>query len=197
MQGVISGRVVSSGGEIVEIHVLADHTRSPKQVVRDIESAVLVKLGNALDHKRISVAQLGDADKQPAVLGPRLLLQRIDYSTGNGEINVKITVTIEGEPYTATIAGLNAKQHRLRLAAEATLSAVAQYLGASAKFVTIDVQKLVMAGQEAIIVLVSLNYDHAEEELLGAALNKGDDLEATARATLDAVNRRLIVFRSN
>ena len=100
----------------MEIHVLADHTRSPKQVVRDIESAVLVKLGKALDHKRISVAQLGDADKQPGTFGPRLLLQKINYSTGNNEIAVTITVTVDENSYTATVEGLNTKHYRLRLA---------------------------------------------------------------------------------
>jgi len=157
---------------------------------------VLVKLGKALDHKRISVAQLGDADKIPGLLGPRILLKKINYSTSNNVISVTITVTVNDNSYTATVEGLNNRHYRLRLAAEATLSAATQHLGDNAKFVTTEVQKILMAGQEAVVVLVSLNYDQDEEDLLGAALNKGDDLEATARATLDAVNRRLIVFQA-
>ena len=67
---------------------------------------------------------------------------------------------------------MNNRHYRLRLAAEATLSAATQHLGDNAKFVTTEVQKILMAGQEAVVVLVSLNYDQDEEDLLGTALNR-------------------------
>ncbi len=44
----------------LEVHVLAGSSRSPKQVVRDVESAVMARLGVAIDHKKISVAQVED-----------------------------------------------------------------------------------------------------------------------------------------
>ena len=58
VQGVISSRVVQQGEEVVEIHVLTDTSRAPKQLVRDIESAILVKLGQQIDYKPVSYTHL-------------------------------------------------------------------------------------------------------------------------------------------
>jgi len=56
--GVISTRVVlDDDGSIEEIHVLSTSDVSPKQAVRNVESALLAHLDLAVDHRRISVAQ--------------------------------------------------------------------------------------------------------------------------------------------
>ena len=56
--GVISTRVVlDDDGGIEEIHVLSTSDVSPKQAVRNVESALLAHLDLAVDHRRISVAQ--------------------------------------------------------------------------------------------------------------------------------------------
>lgn len=73
--GVISARVVvDEDGDIEEIHVLSSSDVSPKQAVRNVESALRAHLDLAVDHRRISVAQaapgaeIGDlrADAGPA-----------------------------------------------------------------------------------------------------------------------------------
>ena len=38
LAGVMSSNVVFEDGEITEIHVLADTSRTPKQIVRDVQS---------------------------------------------------------------------------------------------------------------------------------------------------------------
>jgi hypothetical protein len=61
LTGVLSTRVVvTPQGEVSEIHVLTLHDVQPKQVVRNIESALLAQLGMKVDHRRISVAQTAD-----------------------------------------------------------------------------------------------------------------------------------------
>ena len=51
-----SVRVVIDGrDEIAEIHVLADHGRHPKQIGRDIESALFSEFGVRIDHTRDEV----------------------------------------------------------------------------------------------------------------------------------------------
>ncbi|MCJ7806863.1 MAG: hypothetical protein MUP57_04880, partial [Clostridia bacterium] len=100
IQGVSSGRLVCQDGDIVEIHVLADKTRSPKQVVRDIESAVLIKLGLELDHKRISVAQLGPDMLAPADEVIRFQLKGINYSSENGTTTIMVTIKTGDNLYT-------------------------------------------------------------------------------------------------
>jgi len=64
LQSVLSARVVVSAiGDITEVHVLASSGVSPKQVVRNVESALLAHLGIKIDHRKISVAQT--AEVQP------------------------------------------------------------------------------------------------------------------------------------
>lgn len=191
VKGVLSSKVVCENQDIAEIHVLADHSRTPKQIVRDIESAVLIKLGASLDHKQISVVQLGEAGKAMSMPGPALQLERISCSTGSDEIEVTVTINPGEETFAATVSGPNSRQYRLRLAAEAVLNSVEQCLGGAGKFLAADVQKIRIAGQETIVAVISHCMGQEEEILPGIALNRGDEMEAAARATLDAVNRRM------
>ena len=58
LRGVVSARLVrDERGEIQEVHVLADALRHPKQIGRDIESALFSEFGIRIDHRKISIAQ--------------------------------------------------------------------------------------------------------------------------------------------
>lgn len=62
LTGVLAARVVLNAiGHIDEIHVLADEQLQPKQIVRNIESALGAGLAVSIDRRIVSVAQLDDA----------------------------------------------------------------------------------------------------------------------------------------
>lgn len=191
VQGVISGRIICQDNDIVEIHVLSDTSRSPKQVVRDIESAVLIKLGLELDHKKISVAQLGNNNLPVSVPEFRLKFSSINFSKKNGTVTTSITVDAGNNSYTATVTGPSTKYTRLRLASSATLSAIEQSKNIKGALMVGDVQKINLCDHEVVAVAVFYQSNKTEEILLGTALNKGDDLESTVRATFDALNRKV------
>lgn len=188
--------MVYENGAVVEIHVLADGTRSPKQVVRDIESAVLVKLGIAIDHKCVSVAQLSSDEVAPPVNELRLKLARVGYFISGSESSVSITISVDEELFEATVTGPKLNHSRLRLAAKATLMAMEKYLGKENMFTLSDASKINIAGHNAVITAVSFFRDSREDVLLGAALAHGDELEAAAKSTLDAINRRLVFMEA-
>jgi len=57
LPGVISARIVASGsGSVEEIHILTSDEVTPKQTVRNVESALIAHLGMRVSHKKISVA---------------------------------------------------------------------------------------------------------------------------------------------
>ena len=57
LPGVLNVRIVSgSTGEVSEVHVLTTTEVSPKQTVRNVESALLAHLGMRVSHEKISVA---------------------------------------------------------------------------------------------------------------------------------------------
>src|SRR3954471_10419855 len=61
LEGILSARVVTTPlGEVSEVHVLAQAGLAPKQLVRNIESALLAQLGLKIDHRKISIAQTAD-----------------------------------------------------------------------------------------------------------------------------------------
>lgn len=64
LPGVISARIVASGnGAVDEIHILTTDEVSPKQTVRNVESALIAHLGMRVSHKKISVATSSDATR--------------------------------------------------------------------------------------------------------------------------------------
>ncbi len=61
LEGILSARVVTTPlGEVSEVHILAQAGLAPKQLVRNIESALLAQLGLKVDHRKISIAQTAE-----------------------------------------------------------------------------------------------------------------------------------------
>jgi hypothetical protein len=59
--GVIGARVVVTPlGEVSEVHVTTRADIQGKQMVRNIESALMAQLGFKIDHRKISIAQVAD-----------------------------------------------------------------------------------------------------------------------------------------
>ena len=60
LPGIIAASVVTGPDAIPnEIHVLAEPGKPPKQVVRDVQSFAMLKLGLDIDHRIVSVVQIG------------------------------------------------------------------------------------------------------------------------------------------
>jgi hypothetical protein len=64
LPGVISARIIAgSNGAVDEIHLLTTLDVTPKQTVRNVESALMAHLGMRVSHKKISVATSDDAQR--------------------------------------------------------------------------------------------------------------------------------------
>ncbi len=73
LPGVLSAKIVASAnGAVDEIHVLTTSEYTPKQTVRNIESALIAHLGMRVDHRKISVAASSErpAPAVPVVTEP-------------------------------------------------------------------------------------------------------------------------------
>lgn len=187
VQGVISCRIVpDSHGGMAEVHVLTDEKRVPKQVVRDIETVLLTRLGIKIDHKKISVAQFG-TEKEAE--GQRICFEGISFRTNHTTAEVTITLSYAGRRFEEKAEGVNSRENHLRLVAFATAKTLRQFFGETTELVVDGVMVGNFAGREMIVVGVTILAHGREENLLGAAYVRGDMKESTARATLDAVNR--------
>jgi hypothetical protein len=66
LPGVMSARIVASAsGTVEEIHILTTTDVTPKQTVRNVESALIAHLGMHVSHKKISVATSDDGQRAP------------------------------------------------------------------------------------------------------------------------------------
>jgi len=128
-------------GQLVEIHVLASIERSPKQISRDIQSALFATYGIKVDHRIISIAQLPDdpfrhsdepedaAPETPAAKEVRLLFTGFDFSQKNGQFEASVYLSCDGKSYTGSAHSRNTESQRNRAVANATLDAVNDLLG--------------------------------------------------------------------
>jgi hypothetical protein len=62
--GIRSARIV--GADVAtEIHIVATHARSPKQLVRDVQSLAQAGFGLTIDHRIVSIVQLEESEPVP------------------------------------------------------------------------------------------------------------------------------------
>ncbi len=70
LPGVIAARIIASEtGAVDEIHVLTSAEVTPKQTVRNVESALIAHLGMRVDHRKISVATTIEQRKPAEAVG--------------------------------------------------------------------------------------------------------------------------------
>jgi len=179
----------------VEVHVLATAAKPAKQVVRDIQSLAMASYGLALDHRIVSVVQLGDDPHLQPVAAPapgptRPSLTSITVHTRDGEAEVSVALSIDGSVYTGMALGPVSPPHRPRIVAEAALRAVDELLGIPSH---VDSAALVPAGDRTVaLVVITLSIPRVgEQAMCGSAIVRGDPEDAVARAVLSSINRRL------
>ena len=203
LKDVVSVRaVLGPSGRVDELHVLVHPKRAPKQVARDIESAVRAHLDFVLDYKKISIAQVQArglvCSRAPSGAGASAGLPRLTFSdvalTVNGS-RAEATVHLRrgDSVYSGTATGHASGYSQLRLIATAAIRAVEDGGADDGTMVIEDLQtEIPLAGRKAVVVLVSAIAPARGEELLtGSALIRQDTWKAVVNATLDAVNRRV------
>lgn len=206
LPGIIAASVVTGPDAVPnEIHVLAEPGKPPKQVVRDVQSFAMLKLGLDIDHRIVSVVQIGgdefplliDPEAQLADAGdpdavvPRPSIGSIMIRTAGSEAEALVTVAATGgHVFEGRVVGPAAATHRSRLVAQATLAALGELLGSTAN---VESAQVVGAGtRQVALTVLSVTVPRLGEQLLtGSALVRGDESEAVARSVLDALNRRL------
>ena len=191
VRGVMAVRVVAdSAGQIGEVHVVGEPSRSAKQMVRDVESIIYVRGGVRIDHRKISLVQLAEATMHPPAVRARLL----DVAQHGEGAGMRLTITLGVGEHTLpgeSWGGEGANGDPVRLAGEATLDALNKHLRGQAQLRLSHVEISTFDGMQVCLAHVALLADDATTSLLGVAVVRDDVRAAASRATLDAVNRTL------
>ncbi|HIS69211.1 MAG TPA: hypothetical protein IAA58_07630 [Candidatus Gallacutalibacter stercoravium] len=190
LPGVLNAMfVVAEDGGVQELHILATTRRSPKQVVRDIQSLMLARYGVPLDHRVISVAQIPDPENSAQGIAGRLVLEGTSLATDKSRAEAKVTLSYREENYQGSATAPSAPPGQLRAMAQATIDAVHLYLHRQDVFQLVEVRRTPLASQNAVLVCVSYLRGSDPVLLCGCAMEGEDPYRAAVKAVLSAVNR--------
>ncbi len=194
IQGLYASRVVlDRNHEICEIHIVASTNRKPKPIIRDVETLIYVKHGVKLDYRKISLVQLADQDLlRLPIARPEIRSVVIDDLGNQKRIRVEI--------YGAGKTALGEACERIdnpapfRTSAAATINAIQSLIGHCVDIRLDETATLRLNSHEVLMVLLTCMFPDHEESFVGASFVGMHPAESAARATLDALNRRMLTM---
>ena len=209
LPAIASARILrDADGKLREVHVLATTDLSPKQIVRNIESAMLARFGIRLDHRAISVAQSASARvAEPAPVTAAASAPAVTVvsapAPGRGiyfdDVEVRrsrsaglactVTLRAGSETYSGEASGVETSRARGELAATATVRALAPLLAEGVALAFESCTTVNAADRDFAFVVVS-GRSGRETTILSGSCEVRDSLETAAvLAVLDATER--------
>jgi hypothetical protein len=207
LDGVGSLKIVPDGqGGIEEIHVLSSSSLGPKQIVRNIESALLAQFGLQIDHRKISIARVKGGDTaasdessvpsaRPAAeavvsADRRLVLGNVRIERAAGQkVTCRVDLSHEDSVYTGEAEGPDFEKARMEVAATAALEA-AQQASADDVFLALQgIDSVGAFGQSFVLASVNGSVRRDSHSLAGVVRVRDSVEEAAVLACLQAINR--------
>ncbi|MGI9040449.1 MAG: hypothetical protein ACR2HK_04970 [Gemmatimonadales bacterium] len=200
LEGILSARVITTPlGEVSEVHILAQAGLPAKQLVRNIESALLAQLGLKIDHRKISIAQTAEVRPiellerdavRERVLQRGVLFESLQVSPSRRHHRIMITVTLSyrGQTETAEEESSDTPRSRVEGAAKASVAVLDRLLTDSS--IALEGARIVEAFDRQFAFVGVQGLGGRETLLLtGTAAIKESAERAAVFAVLDATNR--------
>jgi len=200
LTGILSARVVVTPlGEVSEIHVLTRADMQPKQVVRNIESALMAQLGMKIDHRKISVAQTADVKpiealqqeaistraKQRVVVFRGLEIRPAERAQ---RVQVRVKLTYGEREAEAEEKGTDTLRNRVEAAARATAACLDELVPDNS--LALEGAQIVEAFERRFVFVAVHGLGGREAQLLTGTCEIRESAERSAvLAVLDATNR--------
>ena len=216
LTGVVSVRLVAKpGSDIDEIHMLTTEQVTPKQTVRNVESALMAHFDLAVDHRKISVAQTSNppAGSKPAATpksngaplktvvplpsSPESRILFLGHQTEtqrSQKVRMAVALEWQGHRFEGEAAGPDVARGRIEATSQAALRAVEAALqstdSAGDFTLTLDGVKLIDAfDRDYVIVAVHAISGRKVTHLAGSALVEDTPDKAVIMAVLQATDR--------
>jgi len=209
LDGVGSLKIVPDGqGAIEEIHVLSGSSLGPKQIVRNIESALLAEFGLQIDHRKISIARVKTpetstvlpaaaaavaAEPAPAPAPSserRLVLGNVHIERAAGhKVTCRVDLSHDDEVFTGEAEGPDFEKARMEVAATAALEAAQLATGDRVFLALQGIDTVGAFGQSFVLAAVNGTVRRDSESLAGVVRVRDSVEEAAVLACLQAINR--------
>jgi hypothetical protein len=200
LTGVLSARVVVTPlGEVSEIHVLTTSDQQGKQVVRNIESALMAQLGLKIDHRKISVAQTADVrpieQMQEEAVRTRAKKRVVVFhglevrpSDRPQRVIVRVKLAFEGREAEAEEQGTDTVRNRVEAAARAAALCLDELLPDNS--IALEGATIIEAFDRKFALVAVHGLGGREAQLLTGTCEIRESTErAAVLAVLDATNR--------
>lgn len=185
---------------VLELHIVATPGKHPKQVVRDVQSLAMAAFGVEVDRHVVSVVQL-DAEpapvpagqpEPPAAVEGRTALVGMTLQSLQGSSSVSVVLARDDRRATGSSSRSTTAVGLHRMAAEATLSALSELHPEMPGSDVDGVEVRPLGTRKVAMVSVAHRTGSTDDVLIGTAtVRAAGELDAVARAVLDAVNRSL------
>ena len=202
---VVSVRITATeSGGVDAIHVLVTGDTPPKQVVRNIESALMAQLGLRVDHRKISIAATskratptggsGAQEKEEngaGRVGRPVYFEDVEVRGSRARgVTCKVTLRIGAEQFAGEAEeGLQSDRSRVDVAARAALMALSM-AGPVAGLFSLEGAKVISAFEREFVFAAVSARSGREQVLLTGSCEVRDSAETAAvLAVLDATNR--------
>lgn len=206
----------ADGETVTEISVFAEGNRPPKQIVRDVRSALRAEFHMDIDYRKISVAQKrhsrdprieppplsGSGGRSPVLTLPasrireepvaaRLEFNGVVVALEQNSVTIQVDLALGERGARGEASGSTSRRQIPRLVVEATLDAVSKFLDPEYDLALADLELLRFSGDEVVLVGIRFFKGRTEKTLTGSCLVAHDLHQAVVYATLDALNRIL------
>ena len=215
LPGVVSAKIlVGDSGKIDQIHVLTTQEIPAKQVVRNIESALVAHLSMRIDHRKISVAITseprqkrtrdtsgeggdsggggGTGSREGLMTGPRRRLYFEDVEVRGSRskgVSCRVTLRKGDASWTGESHGIEGDRSRLDLAARATVLAIAAAEEKEGQLAVEGVKVVEAFDRRYVFVAVTIRSGREAKMLAGTCEITESAETASVLAVLNATNR--------
>ena len=200
LDGIEKAKVIvdEDTGEMKEIHVLSSVDKSSKQIVRDIETAILTIVGERIDRRIISVAQMSGKYLKSGEKNENVDKFRIDsvgFSEDGIEIEVNVGITKGSAMKEISKRGGKSFKNVLKLSAESAIEAIEGLMTSEIRL-TLDEIREVSTGEKRFFlgVMTVLKVGGMSKELVFAGAIGFNPVKNVAEAVVDKVNSTSLDF---
>ena len=216
LPGVINVRIIAAeDGEVEEVHVLTTAVVSPKQTVRNVESALLAQLGMRVSHKKISVATsegvaadalragrvaanaggvggavIADPAPTPRSSKRKVYFEDVEVRRSRAAgMSCRVTIRRGDETFVGEATAQESDRLRIETAARAAVNALIQ-ADTENRTLAFEGARLIEAFEREFVFVALTARVGREAILLTGSAQVRDSVEtASALAVLDATNR--------
>ncbi|MBN2260215.1 MAG: hypothetical protein JW702_06705 [Clostridiales bacterium] len=188
IQGVLSTKAVIDNDKIVELHLLTDKSRNPKQISRDIQSALAADLDIEIDHKVISIAQINFVEDSYS--NKRVKIKSVSKIINSTDLICEVKLTLGDVEMVGSSQYRNISSRKDYSVVIATIDALEKLFNFADMVFLEGIEVIERHNYSVAVVLVSTIFEQ-EEVMSGSSVVEDDRDLALVKATLDAVNRRL------